>query len=319
LKNAHLLRCAANLFASAYFYIRLARPFLPALHLNVFEQSGEQSVFQKSAKPKESLHMEKRIEKRYPPVKEMTPAEQAGMVREVFATIPRRYDFLNRFLSIRRDVAWRRFAARKMHFFKSDRLLDVATGTADLAIAALRRHPRIGIAGLDFVPEMLAVGQQKIRQGGLGEQIHLLQGNALNLPFPDHSFDVAAVAFGIRNIPDRQRALEEMKRVVVPGGQVMVLEMNFPRNPLFRRFYDVYLNYLLPRMARFFSKNPAAYLYLGDSIMQFPAPQQFARMMEAAGLTGIEKYSLTLGITYLYIGINPGPGRRSFTGNAEAV
>ena len=153
---------------------------------------------------------------------------------------------------------------------------------------------------------VLAVGQQKIRQGRLSEQVCLLQGNALNLPFPDHSFDIAAVAFGIRNIPDRQRALEEMKRVVVPGGQVMVLEMNFPRHPLFRRLYDLYLNRLLPHAARLFSRNPAAYRYLGDSIMQFPAPHRFVRLMDAAGLRGIEKYSLTLGITYLYIGINPG-------------
>jgi demethylmenaquinone methyltransferase/2-methoxy-6-polyprenyl-1,4-benzoquinol methylase len=257
-------------------------------------------------KAKESLHVEKRIKKSYPRVREMTPAEQAGMVREVFATIPRRYDFLNRFLSLRRDVAWRRFAARKMLFFKTNRLLDVATGTADLAIAAIRRHPRIGVFGLDFVREMLAVGQQKIRQGRLSEQVCLLQGNALNLPFPDHSFDIAAVAFGIRNIPDRQRALEEMKRVVVPGGQVMVLEMNFPLHPLFRRLYDLYLNRLLPHAARLFSRNPAAYRYLGDSIMQFPEPLQFVRLMDAAGLRRIEKYSLTLGITYLYIGINPG-------------
>lgn len=245
------------------------------------------------------------VKKKYPSVGEMTPAQQVGLVREVFATIPRRYDFLNRFFSLRQDVAWRRFAARKMRFFKTDRFLDVATGTADLAMEAVRRHPRIRVAGLDFVREMMLVGQRKIRHERWSERIRLLQGDALNLPFPDHSFDVAAIAFGIRNIPDRQRALEEMRRAVVPGGQVIVLEMNFPRHPLFRHFYDLYLNRMLPHAARLFSRNPAAYRYLGDSIMNFPPPDQFARLMETAGLRDIKKHSLTIGITYLYIGIKP--------------
>ncbi len=249
--------------------------------------------------------MAERIKTKYPPVHEMTPAEQVRMVREVFGTIPRRYDFLNRFFSLRRDVAWRRFAARKMRFFQTMRFLDVATGTADLAIETARRHPRVRVAGLDFVLEMMTVGRQKIRRNKMADRIGLIQGDALSLPFDDNVFDVAAIAFGIRNIPDRRRALEEMKRVVVPGGQVMALEMNFPRKPLFRRFYDLYLNHVLPRMARLFSRNPAAYLYLGDSIKEFPSPDQFARIMVGAGLAGIEKYALTLGITYLYIGFKP--------------
>jgi len=249
--------------------------------------------------------MAERMKKQYPPVHEMTPSEQVGLVREVFATIPRRYDFLNRFFSLRRDVAWRRFAARKMRFFKTMRFLDVATGTADLAVEAARRHPSVRITGLDFVREMMAVGAQKIRRNQMADRIDLIQGDALSLPFDDHIFDVAAIAFGIRNIPDRRCALQEMLRVVVPGGQVMALEMNFPRHPLFRRFYDLYLNGLLPRMARLFSRNPAAYSYLGDSIKEFPSPDQFACLMAEAGLTGIEKYALTLGITYLYIGVKP--------------
>lgn len=249
--------------------------------------------------------MANRIKKRYPPVHEMTPSEQVGLVREVFATIPRRYDFLNRFFSLRRDVAWRRFAVRKMRFFRTMRFLDVATGTADLSVETARRHPPVRVAGLDFVREMMTVGVQKIRRHKMTDRISLIQGDALSLPFEDNSFDVAAIAFGIRNIPDRRRALQEMKRVVVSGGQVMALEMNFPRHRLFRRFYDLYLNRALPRMARLFSRNPAAYCYLGDSIKEFPSPEQFARLMAEAGLAGIEKYALTLGITYLYIGFKP--------------
>jgi demethylmenaquinone methyltransferase/2-methoxy-6-polyprenyl-1,4-benzoquinol methylase len=249
--------------------------------------------------------MAKRIHKEYPPVSGMTPSERVNLVREVFTTIPRRYDFLNRFFSLRRDVAWRRFAVRKMRFFSTARFLDVATGTADLAVETARRHPSVQVAGLDLVLEMMAVGRRKILHRGMVDRVRLFQGDALALPFDDSTFDVAAVAFGIRNIPDRQRALAEMKRVVVPGGQVMVLEMNFPRHPLFRRFYDLYLNHLMPRLARLFSRNPAAYHYLGDSIKEFPSPDSFARLMASSGLTGIEKYSLTLGITYLYIGLKP--------------
>jgi demethylmenaquinone methyltransferase/2-methoxy-6-polyprenyl-1,4-benzoquinol methylase len=249
--------------------------------------------------------MTRRIEKEYPPVHGMKPSEQVGLVREVFATIPRRYDFLNRFFSLRRDVAWRRFAARKMRFFKTARFLDVATGTADLAVETVRRHPNVRVAGLDFVREMMVVGCRKIERRRMADRVGLIQGDALFLPFDDDVFDVAAIAFGIRNIPDRKRALQEMRRVVVPGGQVMVLEMNFPRHPVFRRFYDLYLNRLMPRMARLFSRNPAAYNYLADSIREFPSPGSFARLMAQAGLTGIEKYPLTLGITYLYIGLKP--------------
>jgi demethylmenaquinone methyltransferase/2-methoxy-6-polyprenyl-1,4-benzoquinol methylase len=254
---------------------------------------------------KERPSMAARIRQKYPPVHEMTPSEQVGLVREVFSTIPRRYDFLNRFFSLRRDVAWRRFAVRKMCFFRTMRFLDVATGTGDLALEAVRRHPPIRVAGLDFVREMMIVGRQKIRRRKMADRIDLIQGDALALPFDDHHFDVAAIAFGIRNIPERRRALQEMKRVIVPGGQVMVLEMNFPRHPLFRRFYDLYLNHALPRMARLFSRNPAAYRYLGDSIKEFPSPDLFARLMAEAGLIKIEKYALTLGITYLYIGFKP--------------
>lgn len=249
--------------------------------------------------------MAERIKKKYPPVRKMTSAEQVDLVREVFATIPHRYDFLNRFFSLRRDVSWRRFAVRKMRFFKTMRFLDVATGTADLAVETARRHPPVQVIGLDFVHEMMTVGIRKIRHSQMKDRIGLIQGDALSLPFGDHMFDVAAIAFGIRNIPNRRRALREMKRVVVPGGQVMALEMNFPRHALLRRFYNLYLNRMLPRMAHLFSRNPAAYLYLGDSIKEFPSPNEFARLMVETGLTGIEKYALTLGITYLYIGFKP--------------
>jgi demethylmenaquinone methyltransferase/2-methoxy-6-polyprenyl-1,4-benzoquinol methylase len=238
----------------------------------------------------------------YPPVIGIGRNEHIGMVREIFTTIPGRYDFLNRLLSLRRDVAWRRFAVRKMQFFDTFHFLDVATGTADLAIEAARRHPEIRVTGIDFVSEMLAPGRNKIALRGLAGRIRLLQADALKLPFSDGSFDAAGIAFGIRNIPDRLAALREMRRVLVPGGRIYVLEMNAPQNQLWRSFFAPYLNRVLPRIARLFSQNPAAYLYLVDSITHFPPPPAFLAMMEEAGFSNRERYSLTLGITSLYIG-----------------
>ncbi len=238
----------------------------------------------------------------YPPVTGIGRNEHIGMVREIFTTIPGRYDFLNRVLSLRRDVAWRRFAVRKMRFFNTFRFLDVATGTADLAIEAARRHPEIQVTGIDFVREMVAPGQQKVTDRGLAGRIRLLQADALALPFPDGSFDTVGIAFGIRNMPDRLAALREMRRVLVPGGRVCILEMNAPRNRIRRWFFAPYLNRVLPGIAHLFSQNPAAYRYLVDSILHFPPPEVFMGMMAEAGFDDLERHPLTLGITSLYIG-----------------
>ncbi|MRR14837.1 MAG: bifunctional demethylmenaquinone methyltransferase/2-methoxy-6-polyprenyl-1,4-benzoquinol methylase UbiE [Deltaproteobacteria bacterium] len=239
---------------------------------------------------------------KYPQIKEVTDAQRISMVKEIFSTITGKYDFLNRFLSLRRDVAWRKFAAKKMRFFRTNRYLDVACGTGDLSIAAALRHPQISVTGIDFVPAMVDMGRDKVQNKNLADRIVLMQGDALQLPFDDNSFDVSGIAFGIRNIPDRGRALSEMLRVTVPGGQVMVLEMTFVRNRFFRLIYHVYLNFLLPALARLLSRNPAAYYYLADSIMNFPSPDEFTKIMEAAGMIHVEKYPLTFGITWLHIG-----------------
>jgi demethylmenaquinone methyltransferase/2-methoxy-6-polyprenyl-1,4-benzoquinol methylase len=243
--------------------------------------------------------------KSYPQVTGIDRDEHVGMVREIFATITGRYDFLNHLLSLRRDVAWRRFAVRKMKFFKTCRLLDVATGTTDLAIEAARSHPGIDVIGIDFVRQMLMAGQKKIANKGLTDRIRLLQADAMMLPFQDGTFDAVGIAFGIRNMPDRLRALREMRRVILPGGRLFVLEMNFPRNRLWQAFFDLYLNRILPGVARLFSGNPAAYHYLADSILHFPAPAAFIKLMEEAGFREVERYSLTFGITCLYIGCQP--------------
>ncbi|MBN1615479.1 MAG: ubiquinone/menaquinone biosynthesis methyltransferase [Deltaproteobacteria bacterium] len=227
------------------------------------------------------------------------------MVREVFSSIHRRYDLLNRLFSLRRDVAWRRFAAGKMHFFRAHRLLDVATGTGDLAIETARLHRNIGVVGVDFVRPMMEMALMKLSRHRLSQRVLIVQADALNLPFPDDHFDVVGIAFGIRNISERSAALAEMMRVAVPGGQVMVLEMHFPKSPFFSWFYRTYFVLVLPRAARFFSRNPAAYHYLADSIADFPTPKAFVDTMQATGLIGIETYALSFGITHLYVGLKP--------------
>jgi demethylmenaquinone methyltransferase/2-methoxy-6-polyprenyl-1,4-benzoquinol methylase len=243
---------------------------------------------------------------KYPSLDSVTDAQRVGMVKDIFSTVTAKYDFLNRLFSLRRDLFWRRSAVRKMKFFRTWRFIDVATGTSDLAIEAALRYKDIDIAGLDFVQNMLDFAKKKIYAKALSSRISLLRANALSMPFPSEYFDVAGIAFGIRNIPEKISMLKEMTRVVVPGGQVMILEMNFPQNILFRGVYNIYLNIILPFIARAFSPNPQAYNYLGESILNFPSPYEFAEIMERSGLTGIKIYPLTFGITHLFTGYKPG-------------
>jgi demethylmenaquinone methyltransferase/2-methoxy-6-polyprenyl-1,4-benzoquinol methylase len=239
---------------------------------------------------------------KYPSVKTISDAQRISMVKEIFSTITGKYDFLNHLLSLRRDVAWRRFAIKKMRFFRTNMFLDVACGTGDLSINACLKHCHITSFGVDFVFPMVSVGKEKVEKKGLTDQINLMQGNALQLPFQNNSFDVVGIAFGIRNIPNRTGALREMLRVTVPGGQIMILEMTFIENRFFKLFYYIYLNYLLPLMAKVFSKNAAAYYYLADSIMNFPSPEEFAAFMRETGMSEVKIYPLTFGITCLYVG-----------------
>jgi len=231
--------------------------------------------------------------------------DRIDMVKDIFSTIMGKYDFLNHVLSLRRDIAWRRFTVKQMRFFRTRRFLDVATGTCDLAIEAAMRHPGIHVTGLDFVAAMLNQGRRKVVNGGLSQKIDLIQGDALHLPFPPDTFDALGMAFGIRNIPDKLNALNEVRRVVAPGGQVLILELSLPQSGWFRRFYDLYLNRLLPGIAGAFSPNPKAYQYLADSVMNFPSVAAFAEIMQRAGWVDVRAYALTLGICRLFAGRKP--------------
>jgi demethylmenaquinone methyltransferase/2-methoxy-6-polyprenyl-1,4-benzoquinol methylase len=249
--------------------------------------------------------MQKSKANKYPSVKTITNAQRIGMVKEIFSIITGRYDFLNHLLSLRRDIAWRRFAIKKMRFFRTNRFLDIACGTGDLSINACLKHTHIKAIGVDFVFPMVRTGKEKVEKKDLSGQLNFMQGNALRLPFCDNSFDVTGMAFGIRNIPDRTEALREMLRVTVPGGQIMILEMTFIQNRFFKLFYYIYLNFLLPLMARVFSKNAAAYYYLADSIMNFPSPEEFAAFMRETGISEVKIYPRTFGIACLYVGKKP--------------
>jgi demethylmenaquinone methyltransferase/2-methoxy-6-polyprenyl-1,4-benzoquinol methylase len=240
--------------------------------------------------------------RRYPPVTGLSAAAQTGVVREIFTTVQDRYDFLNHLLSFRRDIGWRRAAAGAMRFGRTNRMLDVATGTADLALEVACAHPGVRVTGVDFAAPMLAVGARKVREAGFSDRVELREADALALPFADGVFDVTAVAFGMRNIPDRTRALREMARVTVPGGQVMVLEMSFAPAALFRPLYGAYLSSILPRLAFLLAKNPATYWYLADSIRRFPVPEAFSALMEEAGLEEVAARRLTFGAACLHIG-----------------
>jgi demethylmenaquinone methyltransferase/2-methoxy-6-polyprenyl-1,4-benzoquinol methylase len=243
--------------------------------------------------------------RRYASVETMDAEQREIVVRDIFSSFHGTYDLANRVLSLRRDLAWRRFALRRMRFGPTGRLLDVATGTADLAIMAAGAYPGIRVDGIDFAEPMLAIGRAKVERRGLGGRIALARADALDLPFPDASFDVAAIAFGMRNITDMERALREMSRVTVPGGLVMVLEMSAELAPPLRSSYLFYLNTILPAIGRVIAGDDAAYVYLAESIARHPRPAAFAGTMRAAGLVGVEIHRLTWGAAYLHIGLAP--------------
>jgi demethylmenaquinone methyltransferase / 2-methoxy-6-polyprenyl-1,4-benzoquinol methylase len=246
----------------------------------------------------------------YPDLQNLTPQHHIRMVQDIFSTVTGQYDFLTHLLSLWRDVSWRRFAVKKLQLGEPRRLLDVATGTADLAIEMALLCPGSFVAGVDFMAEMMDLGTGKVKSRRLSRRVCLVRGDALDLPFPSDTFDAAAIAFGIRNIPDKNKALREMRRVVAPGGRVAVLEMTRPAPGFFGRLYGLYLQRIMPLAARIFSPNPAAYTYLADSILHFPLPSDFSDMMKKAGLSAVESYSLTRGITHLFVGVKPVQGAR---------
>jgi demethylmenaquinone methyltransferase/2-methoxy-6-polyprenyl-1,4-benzoquinol methylase len=226
-------------------------------------------------------------------------------VEAMFDAIAPRYDLLNRVLSLGIDQHWRTRAIRCLADDQPARVLDVATGTADLAIKAERMlHPR-EVVGVDLSAEMLRFGRQKLNQKGLSPRITLVQGDAAALPFDADAFDAALVAFGVRNFEDLVAGLRGIGRVLAPGSQLVVLEFSYPRAFPIKQLYGWYSTNVLPRIGGALSPDAGAYEYLPDSVAAFPDGADFLTRMEAAGFTELRWEPLTFGIASLYCGRVP--------------
>lgn len=228
---------------------------------------------------------------------------KAKFVHGVFESIAKDYDRMNTLLSFGRHKAWRRFTMKKMNVQPGDTAIDVCCGTCDWTISLAQASRSGKIVGLDFSQNMLSIGEQKIDQLHLTEQIELVQGNAMQLPYPDNSFDHATIGFALRNVPDFVQVLTEMKRVVKPGGQVVSLELSKPTWPLFRSIYYLYFQRILPKLGKLFANRYEQYRWLPESLISFPDYKELEQIMkEEVGFDQVEVYPLTGGITALHIG-----------------
>jgi demethylmenaquinone methyltransferase / 2-methoxy-6-polyprenyl-1,4-benzoquinol methylase len=223
-------------------------------------------------------------------------------VRSMFDRIASRYDLLNHLLSGGVDLLWRRAAIDALADIRPKRILDVATGTADLAIASLRLKPA-AVTGVDISEEMLAIGRRKIEQRNLSQTIRLESGEAEKLRFEDGSFDAAMVAFGARNFEHLVLGITEMNRVLRPGGKIVVLEFSRPRAFPFKQLYLSYFRFVLPSIGRVVSKHQEAYQYLPDTVMKFPDGEQFCDVLRSCGFTSVAFRPMTFGIATVYTGI----------------
>lgn len=239
----------------------------------------------------------------HPPIGEVEGKTEA--IEDMFDAVAPRYDLLNRVLSLGIDTYWRTRAVRLLEDEQPTRVLDVATGTADLAIKAERMlHPR-EVVGIDLSAEMLEYGREKLDRLGLSGRISLVQGNAEALPFDDDAFDAALVAFGVRNFEDLDAGLSDIRRVLRPGGRLVVLEFSRPRRFPIKQLYNWYSNNILPRIGGALSPNEDAYEYLPSSVAAFPDGSDFLGRMHDTGFHDVLWTPLTFGIASLYRGTVP--------------
>jgi demethylmenaquinone methyltransferase/2-methoxy-6-polyprenyl-1,4-benzoquinol methylase len=225
---------------------------------------------------------------------------QKQSVRFLFDSIAWRYDMLNHLLSAGIDTYWRRRALRHLGTGPEGRILDVATGTADFAIAAARLGPR-EVVGLDIADEMLAIGRRKLSRRGLSGRVSLMKGEAEHLPFPDGTFDAAIVAFGARNFERLHEGLSEMRRVLREGGKLVILEFSTPAFFPLRQIYLFYFLRIIPLIGWFLSGNREAYAYLPASVMAFPQGNEFLTILGSIGFRGACAERLTFGIASIYV------------------
>ncbi|MFC3745841.1 demethylmenaquinone methyltransferase [Paenibacillus sp. GCM10012306] len=229
------------------------------------------------------------------------PKEQ--FVHSVFESIAGKYDVMNDIISFRRHKSWRKFAMKKMAMRHGDTAVDLCCGTCDWSIALAEKSETGSVMGLDFSASMLEVGRRKVEARGLQDRISLVEGNAMELPFGDNSFDYATIGFGLRNVPDPVQVLKEMQRVVKPGGMVVCLELSKPMTQPFKGIYYFYFKQILPLMGKLFAKRYEQYRWLPESLALFPDREQLAAIFRETGLNKVESFPLTGGIAALHIGL----------------
>jgi demethylmenaquinone methyltransferase / 2-methoxy-6-polyprenyl-1,4-benzoquinol methylase len=224
----------------------------------------------------------------------------------MFDAIATRYDFLNHLLSAGLDKRWRRQAIEVLQLTGRETVLDLCTGTADLALAAMSGRQRARrVIGVDFSAVMLQIGIEKVRSarpvGSLAPPIDLIRGDAMCIPLRDATVDATTIGFGIRNVEQAGVACREIARVLRPGGTLVILEFSLPRSPALRNFYRWYFRRILPLIGRVISKHPSAYNYLPASVEAFPSPDGFSQQLRDAGFGTVRAVSLTFGVVYMFV------------------
>ncbi len=221
-------------------------------------------------------------------------------VEDMFNSIAHKYDFLNRFLSMGIDKGWRKKAISYLKPLQPKHILDVATGTGDLAMEAMKLNPD-KITGIDIAEQMLVYGREKIAAKGWSDKITMQRADSENLPFPDNHFDAITVAFGVRNFQNLGKGLAEMNRVLKPGGRLVVLEFSKPASFPYKQVYNFYFTYILPVLGNLLSKSKNAYTYLPESVKHFPEGADFIGFLKEAGYKNMMVKPLTFGTCSLYI------------------
>jgi len=229
-------------------------------------------------------------------------ADKKQQVANMFDNISGTYDFLNHFLSLGIDIIWRKKAIRTLKAVQPQYILDVATGTGDFALEALRMLNPRKIIGVDISQGMLDVAREKIAKKGLGDRFEVTLGDSENLPFATDTFDAVTVAFGVRNFEHLEKGLTDICRVLKPGGKAVILEFSKPRKFPVKQLYHFYFNHVTPRIGKMFSKDHRAYSYLPESVAQFPDGQKFTDILRRAGFSQAVSRPQTFGICTLYIG-----------------
>ena len=231
--------------------------------------------------------------------------DKSVQVREMFDSIAPAYDWMNRAMTFGLDKLWRRRAVGIVAADNPDSIVDLATGTGDLAIAMARKIPRASITGLDLSDGMVSIGQRKVAEAGLSGRIRLLTGDCLAMPFQDTSADAVTVAYGVRNFEHLDRGYAEMFRILKPGGLLCVVELSTPVNPFVRPFYKLYTKIIIPALGRIVSKDRRAYSYLPESIAAVPQGDVMLSLIRDAGFTETRLRRLTFGVCTIYTARRP--------------